>query len=100
MPRVSMEASHALGQEEATRRLREKIGAVRATYGNQVSELHEQWDENTLAFRFKAVGMKIAGTLSVDASVVKVAASVPLAAMMFKGMIEEQVRRELGELLA
>ncbi len=99
MPRLTIETSHVLGQEEATRRLREKLDMVRATYQGQVTDLHEEWDENTLAFRFKTVGMKIAGTLTVDASVVKLAANLPLAAMMFKGMIEERARLELGKLL-
>ena len=100
MPRVLMETSHDLGREEATRRLREKIDVVRATYKGQVTDLHEDWDENTLAFRFKAIGMKVAGTVTIDASAVRLAANVPLAAMVFKGMIEERVRQELGQLLA
>jgi hypothetical protein len=95
-----MATSHALGQEEALRRLKEKFSVVRDTYRAQVSELVEQWCDNTLSFAFKVVGMKVAGTVTVGASQVQLAAELPLAAMIFKGAIEHRVRSELGNLLA
>ena len=100
MPRSTLETSHTLGREEAIRRLREKIDELKENYRGQFSDLWEEWGEDTLSFGFKAVGMKVAGTMAVEDSRVKVAANLPLAAMMFKGMIERQVRKELGELLA
>ena len=100
MSSLTMAASHALGQEEALRRLKQKFSVIRDAYRAQVSELHEQWRENTLSFAFKVVGMKIAGTVTVGASQVELAAELPLGAMLFKGLIERQVRAELGNLLA
>jgi hypothetical protein len=95
-----MATPHALGQEEAIRRLKEKFEAIRTAYHAQVSELREQWQENTLSFAFKAVGMKIAGTVTVGASEVLLAADLPLKAVVLKGLIERQIRAELGTLLA
>ena len=100
MPHVRMETSHTLGQEEAARRLREKFDAVRGTFGGQVNDLHEVWCEHTLSFGFRAMGMKIAGTVEVKEAHVKLDAQVPLAAVMFKGMIETRIRQELGNLLS
>jgi len=100
MPSLNMATSHALGQEEAMRRLKEKFSAVRETYRTHLSELNEQWEGSTLSFAFKVVGMKIAGTVKVGASQVELAAQLPVAAMMFKGLIERQIRTELGNLLA
>ena len=100
MPHITMETSHALGQEEAARRLKKKFDVVRGTFGGQVHDLQEQWCDHTLSFGFKAMGMKIAGTVEVRDAQVKLDAQVPLAAVMFKGMIETRIRQELGDLLS
>ena len=100
MPRVTIETSHALGQEEALRRLKQKISVIKDTYQGQFSDLCEQWNENTLSFGFKATGMKVSGTVTVEDSQVKLAAKVPLAAMVLKGVVQRRVRDELDKLLA
>ncbi|OHB67973.1 MAG: hypothetical protein A2V70_09775 [Planctomycetes bacterium RBG_13_63_9] len=99
MPRVTLESPHSLGQEEATRRLKEKFSFVKDAYGDKLTDLHEQWSGNTLTFGFKAAGMKVAGTVTVGQSQVSLEAKVPLAAMMFKGMIQKKVSEQLGDLL-
>lgn len=99
MPRINMQIPHQLGEEEALRRLKEKLDIAMNTYQSQVSDLHQQWDGQQLSFGFKVVGMKVSGTLTVDDSAVKLAAALPFAAMMFKGTIERRLREELGGLL-
>jgi hypothetical protein len=99
MPRLTMETSHGLGREEAIRRLKEKFGAVRASYGSQVNDLQEQWDDHRFSFGFKTLGMDIAGTVQVEDASVKLSLDLPLVAMLFKGTIQEHIRREIGELL-
>lgn len=99
MPRLTMETSHTLGQEEATRRLKEKFDIARRDHGSQVSDLYEEWTDHTLSFRFKSMGMKVAGTVEVGGDCVKLDTKLPMAAAMFKGMIETRVRNELGDLL-
>lgn len=99
MTRLTMQTDHALGRAEAARRLKEKFASVFSSYQSQVSELRERWDDHVLSFGFKAVGMTIAGTVTVDEGDVKLEAQLPLAAAMFKGLIEQQIRKELGDLL-
>ena len=100
MPRVTVETPHALGQEEAVRRLKEKSGIVKDAYEDQVNDLHEEWNGDTLSFGFKVMGMKVSGTVEAAAEQVRLAAELPLAAMMFKGKIEQRIREELEALLA
>ena len=95
-----METPHALGQEEATRRLKKKFDSVRQDYGSQVSNLHEEWTDYTLAFGFKSLGMKVGGTVEVGGDFVKLDTKLPITAAMFKGMIETKIRDELGDLLS
>jgi hypothetical protein len=100
MPQLSVEVPHALGQQEAARRLKEKIGSAREMFGEQVTNLQEQWDEDVFRFAFDVVGMSVAGTMAVEPQMVKVAASLPLAAIIFRGTIEQRLRDEIGVALA
>ncbi len=99
MPNLIMETSHKLGVDEAVRRLKEKFDSVRESFGSQVSELREEWDDRVLSFGFKTVGMTISGTVTVEDSSVTLAANLPLAVTLFKGTIQKRIRKELGELL-
>jgi putative polyhydroxyalkanoate system protein len=100
MPRLTIETSHALGRDEAQRRLKEKLSTLKETYRDQFSDLAEHWNGHSYSFDFKAAGMKIGGTATLGDSQVRLEAQVPLAVMMFKGMIQARVREELGSLLA
>jgi len=99
MPQLSLEVSHALGQEEAARRLKQRFITACEMYRSQVSNLRQQWDGHTFSFGFHAMGMKIAGTVAVEHARVKLAASLPFAAALFKGAIEDRIRQEVGDLL-
>jgi len=99
MPKLSMETPHELGQEEATHRLKHGFSFVKSSFGAHLSDVTEQWDGNALAFGFKAMGMKVSGNVAVEDSVVRLDADLPLAAIMFKGVIEQRVRTELERLL-
>jgi hypothetical protein len=99
MPQITMNTAHSLGREEAARRLKEKFGAVRSKYGAHVNNLQEKWTDHTFSFGFKAMGMGVTGTVHVEDASVKLNADIPLAAMLFKGTIEQQIRQELSGLL-
>jgi hypothetical protein len=100
MAQLSVDVPHALGQDEAARRFKERFAAARSKYGDQISELREQWQDHTLSFAFRAMGWAISGKLAVEANTVKLQATLPAAIMLFKGAIEKRVRDEVGELLA
>jgi putative polyhydroxyalkanoate system protein len=100
MPRITMEEPHALGQDEALRRLKDKFDSARSQYGANVSNLAEQWTDHTLNFSFSAMGMGVSGTVKVEDRAVKLDAELPFAAAFFKGAIESRIRQELGQLLA
>ena len=100
MPRFTLETPHALGQDEALRRLKEKFDSARSQYGGEVKNLNEEWTDHTLNFSFSAMGMGVSGTVKVEDRAVKLDAELPFAAMLFKGAIESRIREELGDLLA
>lgn len=100
MPRISFEYPHTIGQEEATRRLKEKFDAAHAEHGDRVDGLHHEWQDNKFFFAFQAMGMAVGGSVAVEPEKVVIEAKVPLAAMLMKRPIEKRLHREVEELLA
>jgi hypothetical protein len=100
MPKLSLAIPHSLGQEEAARRLKNRFATARAEFRDQVSQFREEWLDHTFSFAFQALGMAVSGTVAVEHESVKLAAQIPLAAMLLKGPIEARIRHEVGALLA
>lgn len=100
MPKVNIAIPHSLGQEEATRRLQSRFHTVKDQFGGQISDLEEEWEPNGLRFGFRVMGLKISGSVASEAEAVQVAATLPMAAMMFKGTIEQQIQSELSKMLS
>ena len=99
MPKLSMAFAHALGQQEAVGRLKERFSSIKETYAGHIKDMEEEWDNNALAFGFTTFGLKVQGTVAVEPSEVKLDAKLPLAAAMFKGQIQKQIGDELKKLL-
>jgi hypothetical protein len=100
MPELAVAVPHELEQEEATRRLKESSSFLKGSFSGQFSDLEEEWDGDTVNFAFKTYGVKVRGSLASEPSQVKMNLTLPLVAMMFKGKIEEQIKQQLGKLLA
>ena len=99
MPKLSIAVNHALDQGEVIQRLKNESNLLQSSFGNQVQDFHEDWSDKGLTFRFKAMGMSVDGSVAVEPNQILTTANVPLAAMMFKGMIEAKVKSRLEELL-
>lgn len=100
MPTLNVNVPHSLGKEQAVSRLKERLNKAKHKFGQEVSDLEEQWDGNVLSFGFTTLGVKIRGTVTSAESEVAVAAKLPYAAMLFRRAIERQIRNELESILA
>ena len=100
MPSLTITMPHALGADAATERLKTFFEKLKARHQDKVSNLEEQWTGNRLDYSFSTFGFNIKGDLTVEPNEIKVNGSLPFAAMMFKGKIEQSVREELEKLLA
>ena len=99
MPGFSTLVSHALSRDEAAGKLKAFIENVRREHGHKVQDLRGQWRETTLEFAFTAYGMAVQGTMIVEEAEVRVAGTLPLAAALFRGQIEQTIRGELLRIL-
>ena len=100
MPGMSISMPHSLGQEEALRRLQAALEKAKARNEGKVTNLQETWSGNRLDYSFSTYGFNVKGDVTVEPSEVKLNGSLPFAAMMFKGKIEQTVRDELSRILA
>jgi len=100
MPTFSTEVPHQLGTAQAAERLRKFIEQTQVQYQDLLSDLQGQWLGNVLTFAFKAYGFKINGTLTVDDTAARLTGNLPLAAVPFRGKVEQVIQRELQRELA
>jgi hypothetical protein len=100
MPKLAFNVPHQLSQDEATRRLKQRIADARQSYQQQVSGLEEKWIDGRLDFRFSTMGITVKGHVTSAPAEVRIHADLPLVALPLKGTIEKQVRAELTRLLA
>ena len=100
MAQLSVDVPHALSQDEAAGRFKEKLAAARTEYHDQLSEFHEEWQDHTLSFAFRAMGLAVSGNIAVEPGKVRLRPVFLLAVMIFKSTIEKRVREEIGQLLA
>ena len=101
MPTLNVSVSHQLSQAEVTERLKKKRTEIQEQNTYTVSDLKETWTTpNSLDFSFKILGFSLTGTVESLESSVRIVVDLPAAALLMKGTIESQVRRELEQVLS
>jgi hypothetical protein len=76
------------------------IQRMREKHPDKVRDLEESWEGEALRFAFSTYGFKIRGVLHVQPEQVQVETELPLAAMMFRGRLEQEFRETLSRVLA
>src|SRR5688572_11293258 len=99
MPGFATQVSHSLPQQQAAEKLKLFVENVRREHGAKVQNLRGQWRDSTLDFAFTAYGMAVEGSLVVEETHVRVEGTLPLAATLFRGQIEQTIRGELVKIL-
>ena len=101
MPKITVSRNHNRDQSAVTTLLKSKIAAALQESASTVRDFSERWtDDHTMEFAFKAMGFRVSGLLKSLPGKVAVDVTLPLAAMMVKGMIESRLQEEIGKILA
>jgi len=100
MPKFGVRVPHTLTKDEARSRLERFIEMLEAKFANQLSDLKQSWDGDTLRFHFKTYGIPLDGGITVAESELVLAGDIPFAALMFKGKIESEIREQLEKIVA
>lgn len=100
MPTLNITVPHQLTQAEATERLKKKRTEIREQHTYTVTDIKETWTSpDSLDFSFKILGFSLTGTVESLESSVRISTVLPAAALLMKGTIESQVRKELEQVL-
>lgn len=99
MPKLNLEVPHALPQDEAQERLQRFAESLHGRFGDQAKDVTQSWSGNVLSFGFKTFGMRIDGKIGVESDKLVVSGDLPIAATMFKGKIESEIRQQLERLV-
>jgi putative polyhydroxyalkanoate system protein len=100
MPQFNVRVPHNLPRDEARKRLERFAQRLEQKFQNQVSDLQQSWQDDTLNFRFKTFGIQLEGDISVADDALNVDGKLPFSAMMFRGKIENSIREELERIVA
>ena len=101
MPLLSVSMPHALGRDEATRRLKLKHAEIKEKHTYTVTDLTETWsDDHSMDFAFKVFGFSLTGSIRATDDAVGINVDLPTVAIMMKGTIESEIKKELAQVLA
>lgn len=91
---------HQLSQQEALSRIKSLMADLKSQYGNQVSNVTEQWSGNSCDFSMKLKMFKLSGTILVDDSRAQIRGTMPPGTGRFEGkaksLIEERAKKLLS----
>lgn len=85
---------HRTTKTAARAQLELRLGQLLGKFSQQASDLHHEWDGDTLRFRGKARGLSIEGTVEVTDTEVLIEGKLPLLARAFEGKIKQTVELE------
>ncbi len=95
MPKLTVAVDHQLGRQEAAARLERLLDKVKARNAEHMKDYQEERTESGARFSFSVMGFSVQGEVRVLDSAVQVDCELPLAAMLFKGRIERDIREQL-----
>ena len=98
MPKFNLEVPHTLPPAEAQDRMQRFAESLHGRFGDQAKDVTQSWTDNVMSFGFKTLGMRIDGQIGVEPDKLVVSGDLPIAAMMFKGKIESEIRQQLERL--
>jgi len=86
--------SHSLGREEAARRIKAGLAAVRANYSALLTIHEETWTGDRLAFNVSAIGQHATGLIDVAEDHVRLEVTLPWLLAKFAEKVTPAIRKE------
>ena len=99
MPKFRFSIPHPLSLADARDRLDRFIEGLEAKFAESAKDIERSWEGDSLVYSFKTYGIKISGRMDVADDTVTVNGDLPITAMMFKGKIESEIKKNLERLL-
>ncbi len=98
MENLTISIPHQLTRDEAKRRIREQMGAVRGQV-SAIGSLQETWEGDKMVFSLSAMGQPISGHMTVEDHKVNVEVALPWLLRMLAGTVKQNVEQQVRGLL-
>ena len=95
MAALNLSVPHCLGQAEAQVRLERFLDNIRQQHAAELNDVRGGWTANVLEIELDIRGIGISGRMIVEETHIHVSGPLPLAALFFRGRIEQTIRDEL-----
>ena len=95
---MKVSVPHGTTKALAIEKLRAVSPTLMARFGPEVSDLQQEWQEDSIIFSFKTQGFSVSGTIVVGADALELEAKLPLLARPFEGRIRDGVVQALSEI--
>ncbi|HEY5412940.1 MAG TPA: polyhydroxyalkanoic acid system family protein [Caulobacteraceae bacterium] len=96
---LTIEIPHALGREEAKRRIDAGFGKLEHQFGGGgFGKLEKSWSGDRLSFQAQVLGQALSGRLEVCSEVVQMELDLPPLLAMIAGSLKGRLQKE-GQLL-
>lgn len=91
---------HRLSQEDALKRIMSLVEELKTRFGGQVTEIHEEWTDNSCKFSMKLKMFRLAGSIVVEPKVVVIRGTMPFGTGRYeskaKSLIQDQAQKLLS----
>jgi hypothetical protein len=97
MPKVSVAVPHHGDPDEVVEKVRRVFEKTVKEFQGQ--DYEAEWVGRSATFKFTSLGFPISAAMNIDDTQVAIDIDLPMAAMMFKGRVEEVMKKNLIEVL-
>lgn len=99
MPEMKVTVPHTLPTGEAKNRIQKLVGELQKQYAGMLKNVQEKWTGDAAEFSFEMMGFTVSGNFFVEPSQIRLEGKLPMAALPFKGRVEDAIRVKATELL-
>ena len=100
MGALKLSVPHRLGQPEAQARLERFLDDIRTRHAAELNDVRGGWTANVLQIELNIRGIGVSGQMIVEETHIHVSGPLPLAALFFRGRIEQTIRGEIERALS
>lgn len=97
---MKITVNHALSKGDAFSRIKNLLAEIKEEHGDKVTDIEEEWSDYSGQFSWKILGSRVNAHLLVENDHVVFKGKLPLAALPFKGLVEDTIRKKADKLLS
>ncbi len=91
--------NHTLSRADALQCSKEILEHLRRQHATSITSVVEVWTDYKSDFSFRYRNMSITGNIFVNENNIEISGRLPMAAMLFNGIIEDTIKREAAAML-